>query len=328
MDSEKAFITGACGFMGSHLVDFLTEQGHEVSGIYFGPVNLIDEIKNKNNLIECDIRNGKELEKILAKYKPDHIYHLAAQSYPTVSWRQPIHTMDVNANGTINLFETVKKLKLNCRILNAGSSAEYGKTLFNSKYLPATEEAPLQPLHPYGISKVAQEGIAFQYFENFQMNNVTLRIFNTTGPRKIDDVCSDFTKQIALVNLGQQKFIRVGNLNTKRAITDVRDVIAGFYKAMECAKAGEVYNISGSKVYQIKDILDIARSFCKNKDIEIVNDKNLMRPTDEPAIFGDSTKFWKATGWRPKIPLKTTIEDMVKFWTEKLSKPKASTQPL
>lgn len=327
MDSKKAFITGAGGFMGSHLVDFLTEQGHEVSGIYFGNVNLIDEIENKDNLIKCDIRNGKGLKEILAKYKPNHIYHLAAQSYPKLSWELPIHTIDVNVNGTIRLFETVKKLRLKCKILNAGSSAEYGKTLFDPKYLPVTEEAPLQPLHPYGVSKVAQEGIAFQYFENFQMKPVTMRIFNTTGPGKIDDVCSDFTKQVALINLGKQKFIRVGNLNTKRAITDVRDIIVGFYKAMECAKTGEVYNISGSKVYQIKDILDKVISFCKNKDIEIISDKSLMRPTDEPAIFGDCAKFWKVTGWKPKIPIEKTLEDMINYWKKKLSA-KGSTQPL
>lgn len=320
METVKSFITGAAGFMGSHLVDFLTGKGHEVSGIYYGPINLIDEIKNRDNLHECDIRHRKELENILLKYKPDYIYHLAAQSYPTVSWKQPIYTMEVNVNGTINLFEVIKKHKLKCKILNAGSSAEYGKTLFNPKYIPATEEAPLHPLHPYGVSKVAQEDLVFQYFENFQINGFTMRIFNTTGPRKLNDVCSDFTKQIALINLGKQKSICVGNLETKRTITDVRDEISGFYKAMECAKAGESYNISGSEVYQIKEILDKAMSVCKNKNIEVIHDKSLLRPTDEPAILGDCTKFRQATGWKPKIPLETTIEDMVKYWTEKLAK--------
>lgn len=317
METVKSFITGAGGFMGSHLVDFLTAKGHEVSGIYFGPVNLTDEIKNKDHLFECDIRDKKELESILVKYKPNYIYHLAAQSYPTVSWRQPTHTIDVNVNGTINLFEIVKKHKLKCRILNAGSSAEYGKTLFDPKYVPVTEEAPLRPLHPYGVSKVAQEGLVFQYFENFQIDGFTMRIFNTTGPRKQMDVCSDFTRQVALANLGIKKEIFVGNLETKRTIIDVRDTIVGFYMAMEVAKPGESYNISSEEVHQIKDILDKARSFCKNKDINVIKDQTLMRPTDEPAIVGDCAKFWKVTGWKPKITLKKTIEDMVEYWTEK-----------
>ena len=122
----KVFVTGAGGFMGSHLVDFLHDKGHEVYGIYFGSVDLTDEIKNKGNLIKCDIRDYDKLKEIIAKIQPDQIYHLAAQSYPTVSWEQPEYTMETNVLGTVNLFEAVKKLQLNAIILNACTSGEYG----------------------------------------------------------------------------------------------------------------------------------------------------------------------------------------------------------
>ena len=312
----KVLVTGAGGFMGSHLVDFLSEKGHEVYGIYYGKVNLVDEIKNKGNLVELDIRDYKNLKELIAKIKPDQIYHLAAQSYPTISWDEPIHTTEVNVNGTINVFEAVKELKLNCKILVAGSSAQYG--FVREDEVPVKESREMKPLHPYGVSKVAQEGLTYQYAKNFGIHGFTMRIFNTTGPRKVNDVCSDFTKQIAAIELGlQEPIIRVGNLNTKRAITDVRDEIRGFYLAMQKAEPGAAYNISGAKAYLIKDILDMALNYSNVKP-EIKVDPILLRPTDEPIIFGDSTNLYNATGWKQEIPIEKTVRDMIDYWKRKL----------
>jgi len=325
METLKSFITGAGGFMGSHLVDFLTEQGHEVSGIYFGPVNLVDEIKNRKNLIKCDIRNNNKLEEILAKFKPSNIYHLAAQSYPTVSWKYPKKTLDINAGGTINLLEIVKKLGLH-RVLVAGSSAQYGEVHANE--VPVYESHAMRPLHPYGVSKVAQELLAYQYYKNDGIDCFTMRIFNTTGPRKVNDVCSDFTRQVAAIELGMQKpVIKVGNLDTQRAITDVRDVIRGFYLAMKHAEPGKAYNISGSEVYKIRSILNCALFF-GTKNPEVIQDPKLMRSTDEPIIFGNSKKFSKLTCWEQKIPIRTTIKDMIEYWTSHSEKIKDSTRAL
>ena len=319
METIKIFITGAGGFMGSHLVDFLHEKGHEVHGIFYGSVNLTSEIKNKNNLIACDIRDKTKMYELIAKIRPDEIYHLAAQSYPTVSWEQPHYTTETNILGTINVFETVKNLKLNCKILNAGSSAEYGFVFPHE--VPVKEERQLKPLHPYGVSKVAQENLAYQYFKNFGVHGITMRIFNTTGPRKVNDASSDFARQAAAIELSlQEPVIRVGNLQTHRAITDVRDVINGFYLALNNCEPGEAYNISGSKAYLIKAILDIVVRNCTKK-IEMVQNKNLLRTTDEPIIFGDSSKLQKLTGWQQEIPIEQTIKDMVDYWKWKLSQP-------
>ena len=147
-----------------------------------------------------------------------------------------------------------------------------------------------------------------------------MRIFNTTGPRKVNDVCSDFTKQAAAISLGlQESVIRVGNLNTRRAITDVRDEIRGFYLAMAEAKAdGEAYNISGAKAYLIKDILDLTLKYANiNPKVEI--DPKLLRTTDEPIIFGDSSVLNNVTGWKQEITIEQTIKDMVDYWKKKLS---------
>src|SRR3989338_5228434 len=179
--------------------------------------------------------------------------------------------------------------------------------------VPVKESREMKPLHPYGVSKVAQEGLAHQYAKNFGIHGFTMRIFNTTGPRKVNDVCSDFTKQIAAIELGlQEPIIRVGNLNTKRAITDVRDEIRGFYLAMQKAEPGAAYNISGAKAYLIKDILDMALNYSNVKP-EIRVDPTLLRPTDEPIIFGDSTKFISLTGWKKKITNEKTVRNMIDY---------------
>ncbi len=318
MESLSVFVTGAGGFIGSHLIDFLAGRGHEVSGTYFGNINLVDEIGDKAVLRFCDIRSKEKLKQIIRDCRPERIYHLAAQSYPTASWEDPYYTMETNVTGTINLFEIVKELRLNPRILVAGSSAQYG--FVTPDEVPVKESHMMKPLHPYGVSKVAQENLAYQYSKNFGIDCFTLRIFNTTGPRKVNDVCSDFTKQIAAVELGLQKPVMyVGNLETSRAVTDVRDVVRGFYSAMQKVKAGEALNINGSRPYQIKELLDIALSL-SDAEPEIKVDQKLLRPTDEPVIFGDCSKLVTETGWKQEIPIEKTLDDMLKYWRWKLQK--------
>jgi GDP-mannose 4,6-dehydratase len=309
-------VTGAGGMMGSHILDFLVEKGHNVLGIDFVPTTDIKQLNPKATYVECDIRDRNKLTNLLNWFKPNIIFHFAAQSYPTVSWQRPEYTIETNVLGTINLFEAVKELNLDTIILNAGSSAEYGYV--EEKDVPVKENRELKPLHPYGVSKVAQELLAYQYYKNFGIKSITIRIFNTTGPKKINDVCSDFTKQIVLMEKGfQEPILFVGNVNTKRAITDVRDLIEAFWLAVHKCDFGESYNVSGEKLYLIKDIIEILRELTPiHFDIQV--DQKLIRPTDEPVIYGDSTKFKEKTGWAQKIDIKTTLKDMLDYWRKNL----------
>jgi GDP-4-dehydro-6-deoxy-D-mannose reductase len=145
------------------------------------------------------------------------------------------------------------------------------------------------------------------------MKSVNARIFNTTGPGKRNDVCSDFTKRIVEIEKGKREFLPVGNLETKRPICDVRDLIEAFWLATEKGKVGESYNLSGDKVYMIKELLDKMKAMSDAK-FEVKQDKNLIRPTDEPIIFGDSGKFIKDTGWEQKIGIEKTLGDMLEYW--------------
>ncbi len=314
----NVLITGAGGFIGSHLIEFVAENYPDVKiyGTYYNPTVDISEYSDKTEeMIECDVRKKEDVFLAIKKAMPDKIFHLAAQSYPTVSWKKPRLTIDINVNGTINIFEAVKKLKLNPIVFVACSSAEYG--LVTPEEVPVKETHILKPLHPYGISKVAQENLTYQYFKNFGIRTIAARIFNTTGPRKVGDALADFSSQVAKIEAGEQEaVIKVGNLEAERDITDVRDQIRSFWLATEKAKYGEVYNFCSSKAIKIQYILDKLISISKN-EIKVEMDKEKLRPSDEPIILGDNSKLIKETGWKPEIGIDQTIKDSLDYWRGK-----------
>lgn len=309
----KVWITGGGGFMGVHLANYLVDKGDEVLSTYFNPTTDIGGIDKRARVKECDVRDKEKVFEIMEEFMPDKIFHLAAQSYPTVSWENPQYTAETNILGTINILEAVKKFNSECRILNAGSSAEYG--FVTQEEVPVKEKHSLKPLHPYGVSKVAQELLAYQYSKNFNLKPITIRIFNTTGPRKVNDVCADFTKRLIEIEKGinKEKKLRVGNLKTKRAITDVRDLIRAFDLALDNATSGETYNVGGEKVYEMNEIIEILRKLV-DFEFELWKDPSLIRTTDEPVIFGDNTKFKKEVFWKQEISIEQTLNDMLDYW--------------
>lgn len=318
----KVLVTGAGGMVGSHMVETLHAQGKDVLGTYYKPTTDISEIDSAINLIECDVRYFQSVLNVISEFQPDQIFHLAAQSYPTVSWTHPQATIDTNINGTINVYEAIKAVRkikpnYNPMVVVACSSAEYGQTLneLDSPYVKETAE--LKPLHPYGVSKVGQDLLSFQYFMNDHIRCIRVRIFNSTGTRKVNDVTSDFTRRAIEAESSGIYKLRVGNLETKRAIMDQHDLINGLLLLAEKGKVGDVYNLSSEKIYQMKDIVTmIEQQIGHNFDIEV--DKALLRPTDEKIIVGDITKLKHDTGWTQQIPMEQTIADMLSYWRKKL----------
>lgn len=317
----KVLVTGAGGMVGSHMVELLKNQGKEVVGTYYKPTTNIKEISAGIKMIECDVRYAQSVEKIISEYQPDQIFHLAAQSYPTVSWQRPYETIETNVNGTIAVYEAIKSVR---RLINkeydpmvvvACSSAEYGETLnqLEGTNVYVKENAQLQPLHPYGVSKVGQDLISFQYFMNDHIRCIRARIFNSTGTRKVNDVTSDFTYRAVQAERTGVYELRVGNLRSRRAIMDQRDLIAALLLLADKGVPGEVYNICSEHIYQMSDIVSMIEEQIGHK-FEIKVDSNLLRPTDERIIVGDVTKLKRDTGWSQKIPMKQTIADMLFYW--------------
>jgi len=313
---EKVLITGITGFVGSHLSEFLLKKNLEVYGIerWRSRTENIHSIKDKLKLIKADMRDAHSIEQLISKVEPDYIFHLAAQSYVPMSWSAPADTLETNVIGTVNLFEAVRKSKIDSRIHIAGSSEEYG--MVYPSELPIKETNPLRPLSPYGVSKVAQDMLSYQYHKSYGLKIVVTRAFNHTGPRRGEVfVTSNFAKQVVEIEKGKKKpVIEVGNLETKRDFSDVRDIVRAYWLAINKCDFGEAYNICSGKAISMKELLDLILSLSKVRRVKIAKDPARMRPSDVPILVGDCTKFKKKTGWKPEIPFEKTMEDLMNYW--------------
>jgi GDP-4-dehydro-6-deoxy-D-mannose reductase len=317
---ERVLITGMTGFVGSHLSEFLLNKNLEIYGIerWRSKTENIEHIKDKIKLIKADIRDAHSMEDAVKKIEPDYVFHLAAQTFVPMSWNAPVDTLETNIIGTVNLFEAIRKSEIDPKIHIAGSSEEYGMVYPNE--IPIKETNPLRPLSPYGVSKVAQDKLSYQYFKSYGLKIVVTRAFNHTGPRRGEAfVSSNFSKQVVEIEKGKKKpVINVGNLDAKRDFSDVRDIVRGYWLAVNKCDFGEVYNMCSGKAVSIKELLDLILRLGKVKGIKIVKDPARIRPSDVPILQGDYTKFREKTGWKPEIPLERTIEDLMNYWRDKL----------
>jgi GDP-4-dehydro-6-deoxy-D-mannose reductase len=310
----NVLITGAAGFIGGYLTRHCTEARASVLGI---------DIREPEHgwtgaaFEPCDVRDSARLQALLSAFRPERIFHLAAQSQSTLSWKQPRETMDSNAGGTISLFECLRASAMKPVVVVACSSAEYGSVA--AQDLPVKEDHPLRPLHPYGVSKVAQDSLAAQYFAAYAIPTIRIRIFNTTGPEKEGDVCSDLTKRAIEIELGKcPPSLAVGNLENRRSIVDVRDMAPALWLAAEHCRAGEVYNLGGDEVYSVEQLIEVIRTQLK-VSFQVRQRPELMRACDELAIAGDNAKFRNCCSWQPKIALATTVRDMLAWWRFRLA---------
>lgn len=319
----KAYVTGAGGMIGSHLVEMLAKRGYEVVGSYYTPtVDLKDIDKTGVRLFELDVRNHETMKDWICNFLPDKIFHLAAQSFPVVSWNEPYYTFDVNANGTVGLLEAVKEAKkrnpgYDPMVVVISSSAIYGEALlsYDVNNLPK-EECALLPLHPYGVSKVAEDLLCFQYYRNFGIRTARVRLFNCTGPRKVGDITADFTKRaVELKKRGDNKLV-VGNLTALRAIIDARDVCEALIVLSEKGAPGEAYNLCSSHIFKMTHVVECIEQIMGVK-YELVTDQKLLRPADERLYAGNCDKL-KSLGWEEKYQYIDTVRDMIDYWEKKL----------
>ena len=310
----RAFISGIAGFAGSHLAELLLREDYEVYGLirYRSKLDNIQHIIPKLRLVYGDLRDSHSIDQLMQDIKPDYVFHLAAQSYVPMSWFAPCDTIDTNVNGTVNLFEAVRKLDKGTKIQFAGSSEEYGMVL--PYECPIIEENALKPLSPYGVSKVAGDKLSYQYVKSYGMRIVITRAFNHTGPRRGEVfVTSNFAKQIAKIENGAEPIIHVGNLNAMRDFTDVRDMVRAYLLAIQKCQYGVPYNICSGQSVSIRSVLAMLMSMSKAR-ITIEEDASRLRPSDVELLQGDCTQFKRATGWERSYTLEETLEDLLNYW--------------
>ncbi len=347
----RVLITGVTGMAGSHLAEYaLKLPGVQVFGTYRwrsrldnlseltasgrvhriaggGNVRSADElarhVDNETragslNLLLGDLTDPSSMRRLVTGVRPDRIFHLAAQSFVPASWDAPAQTMDLNAIGQIHLFEAIRESGLDPLVHVAGSSEEYGLVLPDE--VPMKESNPLRPLSPYAVSKVTQEMLAWQYHRSYGLRSVVTRGFNHTGPRRGENfVTSSFALQIAQIEKGlRPPVIDVGDVESKRDWTDVRDMVRAYWLSLERGEPGEVYNVGSGETRSVSEMLEVLLGLA-NRKVEVRVDPSRLRPSDVKILWADCTKFERQTGWRPEIPFATTMCDLLEFWRNRLS---------
>ena len=319
----RILVTGITGFVGSHMADYLLQRDDvEVFGAkrWSSRLRNIRHLLGKVQLIDCDITDYSSVRPLLEEARPDGIFHLAAQSFVSPSWSTPKSTFEVNVLGTLNVLEAMRHLGMNSRMLISGSAEEFG--LVREDEIPVTENNPLRPVNPYGVSKVAQDLLGYEHFKSYGQQVIRLRAFNHIGPRR-DKVFAfaSFAYQIAMIEKkGWPPVVKVGTLTAKRDFCDVRDMVKGYWLAFEKGVPGEVYCISGGHVHTIREGLDILLGLSTVRGIKVEEDPARVRPTELPLLVADCTKFKKLTNWQPTIPFRQTMADILAYWRDFVEK--------
>jgi len=319
----KILITGITGFVGSHLAEYILDrqEGHEVFGLcrWRSPRENLARAYGRITLVEGDLLDMSVLIRHLDAIRPEVIFHLAAQSYVLTSFDAPLQTLWPNVIGTANLLEAVRLTKLDPVIHICSSSEVYGQV--RPEDVPIREDCPFKPASPYAVSKVGEDMIAFQYWVSHGLRTIRTRMFTHTGPRRGDVFAmSFFAKQVAAVELGMKEpIIQVGNLASVRTFCDVRDAVRAYWLLVNCCEPGEVYNIGGNRTMTIGEALEILLSFSRVA-CEVAVNQQLLRPSDVTLQIPCTDKFGEKTGWQPEIPFEKTLEDMLIYWRDELSR--------
>ena len=290
-------ITGAGGMMGSHLYDALRDQD-VLPTFYNSTLDKRETITQEMEML--DVLHYERVKQVLSEVKPSVIYHLAAQSRPDVSFTDPARTVQINVVGTTNLLQACAELGLKPLFINASSSAVYGDIDWST---PPDEESHCRPLSPYGTSKLAQEHIVKNFNQMHDIPYVNVRIFNCTGPRKINDFVSDVCRRV----VNKEFPLKVGNLDGLRSIVDVRDLVRGLVLCENIKN--ETINLGSDVSHKIGDVLKLIAG---DTPYEVAN--YLLRPTDEPIILGNINKAKDLLGWKQEITLEQTITDTLDYW--------------
>ena len=316
----RVLITGGSGFVASHLANFLLEKKCEVYVLVRQRAddNQLDRLDNldKITVVKGDLLSYISASEVLNKIRPDKIFHLASQSFVKASFEDPVGTLYNNIFLNVNLLEAIRSLDYKPIVHLAGSSEEYGKVL--EEELPIKETNPLRPLSPYGVSKVTQTMLGYQYHKSYGLPIILTRAFNHDGPKRGRQFfLSNMCYQVARAERGWgPPTIEVGDLSSSRDTTHVKDMVRAYWLAAEKCNPGEIYNIGSGVAYTMREILNkiISES---TKTFKIKVDPNRIRPSDVTKLICDATKFREKTNWKPELGIDDIIKDTLNYWRVK-----------
>lgn len=332
---NKILITGFTGFVGSHMADYLLEVSDSVQIV--GCTRWRSSKSNIKHLLdnprvttrEFDLLDPSSVEDVLRSEQPEVILHFAAQSSPQASFKVPQQTLRTNIEGSVNLYEAVRKWCPKARVIVVSSSEVYGNPL--PEEVPIKETNPIRAANPYSISKVGEDFMAQYYQKAYDLDIIITRMFSHEGPRRgLDFALSSFAHQVAKAEResicelpllyeeeAPQKYtIKVGNLDSVRTYIHVKDAVNAYLTAVLKGIRGEIYNIGGKDTFTVRQALDsmLAGSTLPRDRFDIVVDPKLLRPTDITLQIPDCTKFKEHTGWVSTTGLQEVVDDLLNYW--------------
>lgn len=319
---KRVLITGISGFAGSHLAEELLDLGAEVHGTirrHAVPMHEnIEHLRGKILLHEADITSAERILGIFEEIQPNAVFHLAAESFIPTSFREPVRVCNTNIEGTIKLFEAARRINHDLESIHvACSSEQYG--LVDPNEVPVVEDLKINPFRPrsiYGITKVATEQIALLYHNSYGVPSIITRGFNHEGPRRgIQFVTSVVHRQIIEILEGKRDNIIIGNPNSIRDFTHVKDTVNAYILVSEKKKYGDPFNVCSGKGIIIADYVELAKKIF-DISAKIFVDSNRLRPSEVPLLIGKNEKIIKETGWRPIRSIIDIIKEGVKYFQE------------
>jgi GDP-4-dehydro-6-deoxy-D-mannose reductase len=315
----RVLITGAAGFAGRHLAELCIAAGHEVTGAGRRPAERADPPAGLSRYAAADLGDPEQARALVAAARPAWIFHLAAEASVARSWEHPEETLAANLRSTENLLAAVRAEATEAAVVLASSGELYGPV--PPERLPVTESEPLRPQNPYALSKACADLAAGFHADAHGLRVIRARAFNHAGPGQTPTyVVSSFARQIAMAEAaggnGRVEIV-TGNLEARRDITDVRDVVAAYALLAERAEPG-VYNVGSGRSVPMADIL-AALAGLTPLAVEQRTDPDLLRPNDLMDMRASTSKLAAATGWEPRIPLERTLRDTLDWWRARVA---------
>jgi GDP-4-dehydro-6-deoxy-D-mannose reductase len=300
-------VTGAAGFAGSHLVDLLARDGAGIVA-WHRPGGAPPREVPGTRWEAVDLHDRDAVDAAIARAGPSTVYHCAGAAHVGRSWESTETTFATNVRATHHLLQALERAAAPARVLIPSSALVYA-----SAGEALTEDHPLVPASPYGLSKLAQEMLGVR--TNGPLAVTIARAFNHFGPRQDPYfVASGFARRIADIEHGRwEPQIAVGNLDARRDLTDVRDTVRAYRLILERGVPGRPYNVCSGRAIAIRDLLDrlIARA---RVPVEVRVDPARYRPNDTPLLLGDPRRLRDELGWTAEIPIEQTLDDLLEYW--------------
>ncbi len=314
----RVLVTGIAGFTGLYLWRLLKEKKHEVVGLIQYPdhQSMFPE-EGGPILVNGDLERIEDVQKICQEFSPELVFHLAGQTVGESNFKVYQETQRVNFLGTLNLLEAIRLNAPQAKVLLVGSSAEYRASQKSEDEL-ICEDHYLYPVSAYGLSKLGQEILGYQYYRHFDLPVLTVRPFNLLGAGQNENfVCSSIAKQIAEMEMGlRQPVLEVGDLSPRRDFINVRDAVVTYWLAATRGKPGEAYNVCSGELHSIEEVVDVFKNLSQVRfHVQAKDDRK--KKVQVKALRGDNRKL-KALGWKPQIAFRESLAEILEYWREQL----------